>query len=1628
MAYKSQVYVIKHWVLVALSALNLDVTVALMVLMLGLGCAPQNTEIGPADSAMTDNSSNDGGNTDNGGTGSGGNGSGAGGTGATTVAGPAAFSFTDTTGAALGVEVTSNSVTLNGFTGLVSAACVGCSQILRNGVPNGNTAAFLPGDTIALRLVSDTSPSAAKTAHVVVGGTTSGTWTVTTTDNTPTSFSFTNQTGVNTSAPITSNTVTLGGTFTNVTATCGAGCIGISRNGAAFSAGPVNGFNSGDTIAIKQTSSSSSNSSTTATVTVGSTTSTAWQVTTTNDACANGGVTVGTVCADGTIYAGLSPDGNVRMFTTKCDAGLLKGDGSCETDRASNTGVKKNWSSIASTAIGITATSTGRVNTDALYALIGHPNHGNLESVKYCYELIQDGHDDWYLPAKDELDLMYDGRVAIGNFETTSGDYYWSATEYSNIRGWSQRFADGNQIYDDKRNVLWFRCVRSEGAPSAPSGGGSTGPAAFNFAATTNAALSAEVTSNTVTLTGLNSMVFAACVNCTHIIRNGVVNGNTSIFMPGDTIALQMMTAATPNTATYAYVVVGSTTSGTWAATTSNNTPTAFSFTNQTGVNTSAPITSNTVTLGGTFTNVTATCGAGCIGISRNGGAFSAGPVNGFNSGDTIAIKQTSSSSSSTATTATVTVGSTTSTTWQVTTTNDSCANGGVTVGTVCADGTIYAGLSPDGNVRMFTTKCDAGLLKGDGSCETDRASNTGIKKNWSTLDSTHTGITAPSTGRANTDALYALIGHPNHGNFQSVKYCYELVQDGHDDWYLPAKDELDLMYDGRVAIGNFETTSGDSYWSATEYEHSNAWSQQFTDGSQNSYSNKANALWFRCVRSDGAPSAPSGGGSTGPAAFNFAATTSAALSTEVTSNTVTLTGLTSMVFAACVNCTHIIRNGVVNGNTSIFMPGDTIALQMMTAATPNTATYAYVVVGSTTSGTWAATTSNNTPTAFSFTNQTGVNTSAPITSNTVTLGGTFTNVTATCGAGCIGISRNGAAFSAVPVNGFNSGDTIAIKQTSSSSSSSSTTATVTVGSTASTAWQVTTTNDACANGGVTVGTVCADGTIYAGLSPDGNVRMFTTKCDAGLLKGDGSCETDRASNTGVKKNWSSIASTHTGITATSTGRANTDALYALIGHPNHGNFESVKYCYELIQDGHDDWYLPAKDELDLLYDGRVAIGNFETASGDYYWSATDSSTFYACAQRFSDGFQASDLNKHVGFWFRCVRSEGAPSAPSGGGSTGPAAFNFAATTSAALSAEVTSNTVTLTGLTSMVFAACVNCTHIIRNGVVNGSTSIFMPGDTIALQMMTAATPNTSTYAYVVVGSTTSGTWAATTSNNTPTAFSFTNQTGVNTSAPITSNTVTLGGTFTNVTATCGAGCIGISRNGGAFSAGPVNGFNSGDTIAIKQTSSSSSSTATSTTVTVGSTTSTAWQVTTTNDACANGGVAVGTVCADGTIYAGLSPDGNVKMYTTKCDAGLLKGDGSCETDRASNTGVKKNWSSVATSGTGITATSTGRANTDALYALVGHPSHGNFESIKYCYELIQDGHDDWYLPAKDELDLMYDGRVAIGNFETTSGDYYWSATEIFALYAGTQRFTDGSQIDSFKSSALWFRCVRRD
>lgn len=149
----------------------------------------------------------------------------------------------------------------------------------------------------------------------------------------------------------------------------------------------------------------------------------------------------------------------------------------------------------------------------------------------------------------------------------------------------------------------------------------------------------------------------------------------------------------------------------------------------------------------------------------------------------------------------------------------------------------------------------------------------------WATAFST-TGATSVSNGPSNTNLL-------NSAGFPAAYWCKQLSIGGYTDWYLPAKNELEVLYyylkpdstanytlsgsnanavapepvSTNYSAGSPTTTtvvafqgagseafSVAYYWSSTEYSSSNAWYQQFGDGSQYAVP-KNGASYVRAVR-----------------------------------------------------------------------------------------------------------------------------------------------------------------------------------------------------------------------------------------------------------------------------------------------------------------------------------------------------------------------------------------------------------------------------------------------------------------------------------------------------------------------------------------------------------------------------------------------------------------------------------------------------------------------------------------------------------------------------------------------------------------------------------------------------------
>ena len=119
-----------------------------------------------------------------------------------------------------------------------------------------------------------------------------------------------------------------------------------------------------------------------------------------------------------------------------------------------------------------------------------------------------------------------------------------------------------------------------------------------------------------------------------------------------------------------------------------------------------------------------------------------------------------------------------------------------------------------------------------------------------------------------------------------------------------------------------------------------------------------------------------------------------------------------------------------------------------------------------------------------------------------------------------------------------------------------------------------------------------------------------------------------------------------------------------------------------------------------------------------------------------------------------------------------------------------------------------------------------------------------------------------------------------------------------------------------------------------------------------------------------------------DETIYAGVSPGAGNPLYTTPDDV----------------IGIR-NWS----------------------------------ESASYCTSLLAYGHQDWRMPTKDELSVLFNNSVENGGgipgFNLTGirpAGWYWSSTPFDGFNAWTQNFRTGRQHDYLDVYGEALRCVR--
>ena len=112
---------------------------------------------------------------------------------------------------------------------------------------------------------------------------------------------------------------------------------------------------------------------------------------------------------------------------------------------------------VTDTAAGV---GFGKRNTEKIIERLRQLGESG-RAAQLCASLDFDGFKDWFLPSKDELDLMYKNLKQKGLGGFSNNNWYWSSSQYNNNNAWSQSFGDGRQYHYDKNYTYSVRAVRA---------------------------------------------------------------------------------------------------------------------------------------------------------------------------------------------------------------------------------------------------------------------------------------------------------------------------------------------------------------------------------------------------------------------------------------------------------------------------------------------------------------------------------------------------------------------------------------------------------------------------------------------------------------------------------------------------------------------------------------------------------------------------------------------------------------------------------------------------------------------------------------------------------------------------------------------------------------------------------------------------------------------------------------------------------------------------------------------------------------------------------------------------------------------------------------------------------------
>jgi hypothetical protein len=180
------------------------------------------------------------------------------------------------------------------------------------------------------------------------------------------------------------------------------------------------------------------------------------------------------------------------------------------------------------------------------------------------------------------------------------------------------------------------------------------------------------------------------------------------------------------------------------------------------------------------------------------------------------------------------------------------------------------------------------------------------------------------------------------------------------------------------------------------------------------------------------------------PDAFVFTDITGATLSTQYTSNQITVAGIDAAAAITITGGTYSKNGGAYTSDPGTVVVGNTVTVRVTSSGSFSTAVNAVLTIGGV-SDTYTVTTlaEDTTPTAFTFTDVIDASLSTQYTSNTITVAGINSTADITITGGTY--SKNGEAYTA-NAGTVAADDTVTVRVTSSASYSTAVAAVLTIG------------------------------------------------------------------------------------------------------------------------------------------------------------------------------------------------------------------------------------------------------------------------------------------------------------------------------------------------------------------------------------------------------------------------------------------------------------------------------------------------------------------------------------------------------------------------------------------------------